>query len=317
MINKELRSFLGKGYRTMMFIFYAINSIWLKRCFVRPSYKKKYKYSICAIFKNEAPFLKEWIEYHFMIGFEHIYMYNNMSSDDYLDILSPYIENEDITLVDWDYNYAQIAAYKNFYDTYRNETQWVSFLDIDEFFCPKCKNSIGEWLKEYEGYPVILLYWQMFGTSGLLKHDYNRLVIEQYMVGWDKLYHVGKCLINTDYDIAKYDATMHHCPMVYLKIGNIKMKVPPVNVFRKFVVCDLHYTPKQEKEKATMQINHYWSKSWDIYDSKRKKTDVFFESNPKQKLDYFYFHEYENRTSDFLIYRFLMQLKLRLNQIYD
>ena len=30
----------------------------------------KYEVSICAIFKNEAPFLKEWLDYHIIIGLE-------------------------------------------------------------------------------------------------------------------------------------------------------------------------------------------------------------------------------------------------------
>ena len=39
--------------------------------------EKKYKLSICAIFKNEANYLKEWIEYHRMVGVEHFYLYNS------------------------------------------------------------------------------------------------------------------------------------------------------------------------------------------------------------------------------------------------
>lgn len=286
-------------------------------CFVtKPRYKKKYNYVICAIFKDEAPFLKEWIEYHLMLGFEHIYMYNNKSSDRYNDILNPYIVENKVTLIDWPYDQSQILAYQNYYEVYRNEAQWVSFLDIDEFFCPKYKNSIGEWLKEYERYPVVLIYWKMFGSSGRMKHDYQNLVIEQYNVSWDYLYHVGKCLINTDYDIVKYDASTHHAPMVYFFLGKFRLKIPPINVFKKFIMFDIHFTPKRECQKATMQINHYWSKAWDIFDAKRRRTDVFFKDNPKKNLDYYYYHEHKNRVSDYQIYRFLIQLKLRL-KLYE
>ena len=34
----------------------------------KPKYDKKYAMSICGIFKNEARFLKEWIEYHQLVG---------------------------------------------------------------------------------------------------------------------------------------------------------------------------------------------------------------------------------------------------------
>ena len=51
--------------------------------------EKKYNVSICAIFKNEAPYLREWIEFNHLVGIEHFYMYNNNSEDDYLVVLKP------------------------------------------------------------------------------------------------------------------------------------------------------------------------------------------------------------------------------------
>jgi len=39
--------------------------------------KMKYRISLCLIFKNEAPFLKEWLDYHLSIGIDHFYLYNN------------------------------------------------------------------------------------------------------------------------------------------------------------------------------------------------------------------------------------------------
>ena len=43
------------------------------RLFLRkPNYDKKYRISLCGIFKNEASFLKEWIEFHEMIGVEPV-----------------------------------------------------------------------------------------------------------------------------------------------------------------------------------------------------------------------------------------------------
>ena len=40
---------------------------------------KKYNVAVCAIFKNEAPYLKEWIEFNHLVGVEHFYLYNNNS----------------------------------------------------------------------------------------------------------------------------------------------------------------------------------------------------------------------------------------------
>ena len=127
----------------------------------KPKYDKKYDMSICAIFKNEARFLREWIEFHSMVGVDHFYLYNNGSTDDYLSILQPYIDKGLVTYIDFPGEQMQLKAYSDFYEKFACETQWVSFLDIDEFICPNSHLSIKEWIKSYERFPVILIYWKM------------------------------------------------------------------------------------------------------------------------------------------------------------
>lgn len=59
-----------------------------------------YNLVICAIFKNEARYLKEWVEYHRMVGVEHFYLYNNDSTDNYKEELKYYLDNNIVTLTD-------------------------------------------------------------------------------------------------------------------------------------------------------------------------------------------------------------------------
>lgn len=289
---------------------------FLLRPFLRkPKYNKKYRISICGIFKNEAPFLKEWIEFHEMIGVEHFYLYNNNSEDLFGEVLQPYISRGLVTLIDWPYNQAQMKAYKNFYETYRHETQWVSFLDIDEFFCPKKDVTLTEWLCKHDKYPVILFYWRMFGTSNILKHDYSKLVVEQFVVSWKHYDTCGKCLINTDYDIAFFDSSTHHETTVKYKWLGFRINIFPANIFGHFVRGRFHWGDEKKCDKADIQINHYWTKGWDVYSKKRQLTDVFFEKNPKKDLDYFYYHENRNVSVDYVIFRYLIRLKIKMNII--
>jgi hypothetical protein len=37
--------------------------------------------AICAIFRDEAPHIAEWVAYHLMIGFDHFVLYDNKSED--------------------------------------------------------------------------------------------------------------------------------------------------------------------------------------------------------------------------------------------
>ncbi len=282
----------------------------------KPKYNKKYDFSICAIFKNEVRFLREWIEYHSMIGIDHFYLYNNNSTDNYKEVLQPYIENGQVTFVDFPGEQMQLKAYSDFYSNYSQETQWVAFLDIDEFICPNSHLSIKDWIKAYERYPVILIYWKMFGTSGLMKHDDSKLVIEQYHVCWESMYHVGKCLVNTDYPVINSSVGWYHEPIVAYPFLWWKVKVYPVNQFFKSVVDELATDKTSFEKQPSIQINHYWSKAWEVYDAKRQNVgDAVFKENPKKKISYFLWHENKNCSTDFNIYKYVMQLKLKMKGI--
>jgi len=300
------------------------------RFFLKKANRKSlYNVSICAIFKNEAPFLKEWIEYHLMMGVNHFYLYNNNSDDNYEDVLMPYIEKGLVEVKNWTMNHAQMMAYKDFYESKRNETNWVAFLDIDEFICLRnvfttsnwkknynCKlrtNNLSVWLDSYRKYPGVLMYFKMFGTAGRQHHNYNELVIEQYTVSWAGLYKIGKCFINTKYDIADYDAQTHHCPALWVKIWGIRIKVHPVNALKFFVDYDIHFGWLYRDSWLPVQVNHYWSKALDVYETQMKMTDVYFKDSPKKNPDYFYYHEEHNITSEYTIFRYIAKLKNRMN----
>lgn len=270
---------------------------------------RKYNIVICGIFKNESRFLKEWIEYHRIIGIDHFFLYNNFSNDSYLDVLNIYIKQNIVTLIDWPVNQGQISAYKHFYENFSEQSQWFSFLDIDEFIClRKNDKNIAEWIFNYIEYPCIVMYWKMFGTSGRLNHNFDLLVTEQYSVCWDKLYSIGKTFFNTDFQIEKFHTSVHHMARTRIRFLVFEITIAPINEFKKFIIFDIHRVRKKISNDFRVQINHYWSKAFDEYIYKTKKGDVAFADNPKD-IGYFYAHEQYNRTTDFSIYRFLIQLK--------
>lgn len=312
--------------RSIILIFYNLFLRFLLRESKRDC---KYNVSICAIFKNEASFLKEWIEYHLMLGVEHFYMYNNNSEDNFKDVLRPYIDNGVVEIKDWTENHAQMMAYKDFYESRRHETKWVSFLDIDEFICLRnvfttnnwkakygnkiSSNNLSVWLESYAKYPGVLMYFKMFGTSGLINHDYSKLVIEQYTISWKGLYKIGKCFINTQYDIADYNTQTHHCPALVVRLCGFKFKVRPVNALKIFVDYDIHFSWLYKDSWLPVQVNHYWSKAMDVYENQMKMTDVYFKESPKKDPNYFYYHEEHNVTADYTIFKNIARLKNKIN----
>lgn len=288
---------------------FFFNFIFLFR--TRQKRESKYYFTLCAIFKNEAPYFVEWIEYHKIIGVDHIYLYNNFSTDNYQEILRPYLEEGYVTLNDWPYERSQIPAYEHCYNHYRFETRWLMFLDLDEFICPIEEVNIKKWIEKFEKYPSVIMYWLMFGTNGIVEYNSNKLVIEQYTNSWQELRNVGKQALNTDFEP---DKIYHHHIFCKMRILGFNFCVPMVNEFKKFIVNPQHDAcPKRN----SIQINHYWSKCLNEYIRKIDKGDMFSLENDviRKKMDFFYWHEYKNISTNKVIYRFLIELKMKMRRI--
>lgn len=129
--------------------------------------RKPRYFSICSMFKNEAPFLKEWVDYHLSIGVDHFYLYDDQSEDNWKEILKPYFDKNLITLksINFENNKKKIV-YENFLNTHKNETYWCAFIDLDEFITIH-KNNIFEVMKNYEKLPAIGANWLMMGGHNI------------------------------------------------------------------------------------------------------------------------------------------------------
>ena len=57
-----------------------------------------HKLSIGAIFCNEAPSLKEWLDHYINRNVDHFYLINDNSNDNFKEVLDPYIQKGYITL---------------------------------------------------------------------------------------------------------------------------------------------------------------------------------------------------------------------------
>jgi hypothetical protein len=141
--------------------------------------------SVCAVYRNEAPYLAEWIEFHRLVGVEHFFLYDNRSTDDHMDVLAPYREEGIVTLRDWDVPLLdQRDTYDHCLKADRERSRWIAFIDLDEFLFSPTGQPLPELLAEYEGWPGIGVNWAVFGSSG---HETRPagLVIENYLMRID------------------------------------------------------------------------------------------------------------------------------------
>ncbi len=126
---------------------------------------------ICAIFRNESCYLKEWLEFHLIVGVEKFILYQNNSSDDYHAVLDSYIERGVVELVEWPMpNPSQFAAYQDCIYRYKGQRVWIGFFDCDEFcFSPKYNTlleALESILADHPSLGALGVNWCCFGSGG-------------------------------------------------------------------------------------------------------------------------------------------------------
>ncbi len=139
------------------------------------------KIAICAIFKDEAQYILEWLAFHKMMGVDLFVLYDNGSTDGSADLIRRSSFARNVTIIDWPGPAAQIPAYQDFCAHHAARYDWAAIIDVDEFIVPAACGSIREVLMRriYSNYSAILLQWLVFGSSGHV-HRPAGLVIENY-----------------------------------------------------------------------------------------------------------------------------------------
>lgn len=264
-----------------------------------------YELSVAAIFRDEGPYLKEWIEFHRLVGVEHFYLYNNLSKDRYLEVLQPYIDAGIVDLVDvplesstlnrW--NVIQSSAYTQALKKAQNRSKWLAVIDIDEYIVPVEDRPLPELLKDYQQFAGLAVNWVVFGTSHVQKIPPDRLMIE---------------------------TLVRRAPLSFVHNTYVKLIVQPLYVngmpgphtcarsSSKPVVTP-SFMPITKKKSpyhdiGKIRINHYWTKDEDfLYNVKLKRR------NMGVWLRYIGDHVKElNNETDDLILRYVPALRDRV-----
>lgn len=164
----------------------------------------KYDLAMFMMFRNEARFMREFIEFHKLVGFQHFYLYNDSSTDNYLEVLHPYIASGQVELIDWsnkdslpfcptcdldylidledaitrDANARALRAYNDCIARTRGHVKWLALLDADEYIYPVAVDNLLVFLRDYEAYGGVCANWVMFGTSGVKRIPDGDLLIK-------------------------------------------------------------------------------------------------------------------------------------------
>lgn len=120
----------------------------------------------CVHVKNEQDVIVEWMAFHLAVGFEHLYIIDNGSSDNTRNLIQNFSANDRVTYMfqptGTPADFSTIFL-KNFGDTFR----WMAFIDADEFLYPSDGGDIRSALTKYEDVSAVGVYWHIYGSNGL------------------------------------------------------------------------------------------------------------------------------------------------------
>lgn len=139
--------------------------------------------SICAIFKDEAPYLSEWIEFHRLVGVERFFLYDNGSGDGGCEVVEPWVRRGIVSVAECPIPLGEGGqgwAYADALRRARGRTRWLAFIDVDEFLFSPGPTLLPDVLTDYERYPGIVVNWQVYGSSGRTTAG-DGLVIERFV----------------------------------------------------------------------------------------------------------------------------------------
>jgi hypothetical protein len=131
--------------------------------------KMRHELAVCAIFREEAPFLDEWLTFHAGIGVTHFYLYNNLSTDNFREVLRPWQAAGFVTLIEWPAEPCQIPAYQDCVRRFKHHARWIAFFDIDEFLFSPQSRSLLPVLETFAHRPGIEVWQIIFGSNGHVK----------------------------------------------------------------------------------------------------------------------------------------------------
>ena len=229
----------------------------------------KYELAVVAILKNEALYIKEWLEYHLLAGVDHFYLYDNDSTDNVKEILKPYIDKNIVEYFPFPGKRPQMPAYNEAIQRFKFDSKYIAFIDLDEFIYPHENKSILEIANEYfNKYPEIAgfsMHWATFGSAGQEKADFSKGVLERFLYRTE-----------TGFDHNKYVKTIMNPRCVNLMVGphNAIYYDGKVSVEENGAVVEAAGIEPIMSNRIS--VNHYRYKSKEEYEIKAARSDVFY-----------------------------------------
>ena len=129
-------------------------------------------FALCAIVKDEAGYIEEWLAFHILQGVSQVILYDNNSSDDTCERARSFAKSIDIQVIPWPdsgrgFDRTQRRAYRDGARRLSGAADYVAFIDLDEFLFASDYGLLGQTLAAFPTeVAAIAVNQRIFGSSG-------------------------------------------------------------------------------------------------------------------------------------------------------
>lgn len=279
---------------------------------------KDQKIAIGAIFKNEGPYILEWIAFHRVIGVDYFFIADNDSTDGSGELLRALEDLGYIKYLHFPTSLSeppQLPAYRELMARYSHLADWVVFIDADEFAIPSdnlsIKNSLRKILENSQGIGAVALNWATYGSAGRKEYS-SELVIERFPKRASKDFGVNRHYKSV-VRVAAYDST-HQNPHLF----NLKSGYHYVGADGKSLVHDVKGIKGLSEHVCweNLKINHYIVKSYDefLFKKNRGRATVNGNAGLNRNLSFFNGHD-KNDEQEKVDYDLITKTKSELESM--
>lgn len=122
--------------------------------------------SLISVFKNESHIIEEWIEHYLKEGINHFFLVDNGSTDNYIEKLQKYLDNQIVTLIIDEKRYSQVPHLNKFLHLCQY-FDWVMVVDFDELLYSRNGfKTIKDYLNSLsENIIQVKIPWKIFGSN--------------------------------------------------------------------------------------------------------------------------------------------------------
>jgi len=238
---------------------------------------------VAAVCKNEAPFLKEWLDFHLAQGIQKFYLADNFSDDNCAEVLAPYLREGQVYVhkthspkMNTRLQAQELNRLLKVIALAAGKNAWVAVIDVDEFLFNPEGRKIRATLSHFKGdkLAAVFVNWLMFGTSNLPQLNINKPMLGQLI--WRAHASLG------EHKMGK--------PILYLANSFGFLEGPHLPFRRgasKIVYADgSEYSPSDPQIKhETLRINHYWYRSEEYYEGEKKRKRLAFDDERTGKRE--------------------------------